>query len=126
MSVEARPLGVKCNLSCEYCYQEPQREAGNVAREYDLSAMQRTLLREGQPFSIFGGEPLLLPLADLEELMAFGLANFGYTAIQTNGSLLEEEHISLFLKYKVHVGVSLDGPGPLNDARRQGTRDTRE
>jgi uncharacterized protein len=28
MSVELRPLGVKCNIRCSYCYQDPQREAG--------------------------------------------------------------------------------------------------
>ncbi len=28
MSVELRPLGVQCNIQCQYCYQNPQRDAG--------------------------------------------------------------------------------------------------
>ena len=29
MGVELRPLGVKCNIRCEYCYQNPQRKYGS-------------------------------------------------------------------------------------------------
>jgi hypothetical protein len=28
---ELRPLGVACNIQCQYCYQNPQRDAGNLA-----------------------------------------------------------------------------------------------
>jgi len=126
MTVEVRPLGVACNLSCHYCYQNPQRDAGNHRMTYDMDRMKAELSRHGRPFSLFGGEPLLMRFEDLEELLAWGFAKFGKTSIQTNGVLIEERHIDLFRRYKVDVGISLDGPGPLNDARwRQSVEKTR-
>ncbi len=65
MSVELRPFGVQCNLLCQYCYQNPQRDAGNVEKTYDLEAMKDAVIAEGGPFTMFGGEPLLMPIDDL-------------------------------------------------------------
>lgn len=121
MSTELRPLGVKCNIQCQYCYQDPQRDAGNVIHRYDMDLMKDTLARQGEAFTLFGGEPLLIPRQDLEELWRFGLEKFGYNNIQTNGSLITEEHIELFKTYKVSVGLSIDGPGSLNDVRWAGS-----
>ena len=127
MSIEVRPLGVKCNIQCQYCYQNPQRDAGNIATEFDVPKMKAALERAGSNFTIFGGEPLLVPEAVLEDLWAFGLEKFGTNGIQTNGSLITERHIELFKRYKVNVGISVDGPEDLNDVRWAGTlRLTRE
>src|SRR5438270_12373093 len=104
MSVELRPLGVNCNIRCRYCYQNPQRDAGGLTKTYDLSAMKAAIEEEGGPFTLLGGEPLLLPLADLEDLWAWGLANFGSNSIQTNGVLINDSHIDLFKRYRVSVG----------------------
>lgn len=123
MGVELRPLGVACNITCTYCYQDPQRHSGNVRQEYDLQKMKAAVERAGGPFTLFGGEPLLIPLADLEDLWRWGLARYGENAIQTNGVLINEEHLRMFREYRVRVGVSIDGPGALNDARRNGSQD---
>ncbi len=40
-------------------------------------------------------------------------------AIQTNGMLITEEWCDLFLEFGVRIGVSLDGPASLHDARRK-------
>lgn len=121
MSIEVRPLGVKCNIQCQYCYQNPQRDAGNIPSEFDLAKMKAALERAGSSFTIFGGEPLLVPEPVLEELWAFGLQRFGTNGIQTNGSLINDRHIRLFKQYKVSVGISVDGPEDLNDVRWAGT-----
>jgi uncharacterized protein len=121
MGVELRPLGVNCNIQCQYCYQNPQRDAGNLARSYNMQRMKEAVLAEGGPFTLFGGEPLLVPEKDLEELWAWGLAHFGNNGIQTNGTLINDNHIRMFKQYKVHVGISIDGPGELNDARWVGS-----
>jgi len=121
MTVEVRPLGVACNIQCQYCYQNPPRDAGNVPRSYDLDRIKAAVLEEGGDFSLFGGEPLLVPLPDLEALWAWGFERFGRNGVQTNGSLIGDVHIELFKKYKVQVGISIDGPGPLNDTRWAGT-----
>ncbi|HWB29868.1 MAG TPA: radical SAM protein [Vicinamibacterales bacterium] len=121
MSTEVRPLGVKCNIQCQYCYQNPQRDAGNIPSRFDVTKMKAALDRIGSSFTIFGGEPLLVPEPVLEELWAFGLARFGTNGIQTNGTLITDRHIALFKRYSVNVGISIDGPEDLNDVRWAGT-----
>jgi radical SAM protein with 4Fe4S-binding SPASM domain len=121
MPVELRPLGVSCNIACQYCYQNPQREAGNVAKSYDIELMKAAVEREGGPFALFGGEPLLLPEHDLETLWSWGFERYGTNSVQTNGTLIRDAHIRLFKKYNVNVGISIDGPGPLNDVRWVGS-----
>jgi uncharacterized protein len=120
MPLTVMPLGVRCNLQCGYCYEDPQRDAGNLGVRYDLDAMKKAIVvhgREEEPFLLFGGEPLLLPKRALEELWILGLQRSGRNSLQTNGVLIDDEHIELFKRYKVGVGVSMDGPGELNDAR---------
>ncbi|MEA2491184.1 MAG: uncharacterized protein QOH21_2976, partial [Acidobacteriota bacterium] len=121
MTVEVRPLGVQCNLGCHYCYQNPQRQAGNSGSRYDLNVIKAAVDAEGGPFALFGGEPLLVPIADLEVLFAWGLERSGGNGIQTNGVLLTPAHVELFSKYRVQAGISLDGPDDLNDLRWQGS-----
>lgn len=129
MSIELQPLGVKCNIGCSYCYQDTMRQGGNGGGQpYDMAAMKRAAEAEGvgQPdgrgnktgFTIFGGEPLLLPLKDLEELLRWAAEDKGAPAgIQTNATLITDRHIELFKKYRTSVGVSMDGPGDLNRTR---------
>jgi uncharacterized protein len=121
MSVEVRPLGVKCNIQCQYCYQNPQRDAGNVLHAYDLSKIKDAIAAEDQAFTLFGGEPLLIPERDLEDLWQWGFRKFGANRIQTNGTLINENHIRMFREYNVHVGISVDGPEELNDVRWAGS-----
>jgi uncharacterized protein len=96
-------------------------------RGYDMDAMKAAIAREGGPFTLFGGEPLLLPEDDIEELWAWGFERYGRNSVQTNGVLINDRHIELFKRYNVSVGVSIDGPGELNDVRWTGTLErTRE
>lgn len=125
MSVEVLPLGVSCNLGCTYCYQEPMREAGNIKPEgrYSVPLMIEGLRKENpRQFTVFGGEPLLVPLEDLKKLWEFGLTlPDKVNGVQTNGVLITDEHIEAFRKYQVHPGFSIDGPGELNDTRWAGS-----
>jgi uncharacterized protein len=127
VGIEVRPLGVSCNIACQYCYQNPQRDAGNVAARYDLEKIKEAIVAEGGEFILFGGEPLMMPERDLEELWTWGFQKFGQNGLQTNATLINDNHIRMFRQYKVHVGISIDGPGPLNDVRWAGTLErTRE
>lgn len=121
MTIEVRPFSVACNIQCLYCYQNPQRDAANASAPYDLVQIKKAVEAEGGAFTLFGGEPLLLPLKDLEDLWSWGYRRFGRNSVQTNGTLISDEHIAMFRKYKVHVGISLDGPGELNDVRWHGS-----
>jgi uncharacterized protein len=93
------------------------RDAGNITQGYDMDKMIAGLKREGGSFALFGGEALLMPLPDLETIFDFGLKTYGSNGVQTNGTLITDAHYDLFDKYKVSVGMSLDGPGELNDSR---------
>src|SRR5689334_11407886 len=114
MTIELRPLGVTCNLSCRYCYQDSMRQTQPVRRAYDLEAMKRAVMADNHNFSLFGGEPLLLPKADLEELWKWGYERYGVNSVQTNATLIDDDHIEMFRKYRVRVGISIDGPSDLN------------
>ncbi len=115
MGTELRPLGVNCNIACLYCYQNPQRYARNTTRAYDIEAMKQAVLAHRSPFTLFGGEPLLMPLDDLEALWAWGLETFGQNSVQTNGTLILRRPCASVPNSRVSVGISVDGPGELND-----------
>lgn len=129
MTIEITPSGVSCNLSCTYCYQHPLRDAGNFTIPFDFEKVKASYLKNyrGESFAIFGGEALLTPKPILEKLFQLGLEENGGNGIQTNGVLIDDEHIEMFKKYKVHVGFSFDGEEELNDLRWAGSLEkTRE
>ena len=119
MGIELRPRGVSCNIACKYCYQNVEREKTQGLQDYSLSKMLETLERSKQEFTLFGGEPLMMKFKDLERLFRWGFEKFGKNSIQSNGLLIQDRHIELFERYKVLVGISIDGPGALNDIRWQ-------
>jgi len=116
MTVEYLPVGVKCNLKCTYCYQEPMRDAGNFSVPANFDKVKEQIKKVGT-FSVFGGEPLLAPIEHLRELWEFGDTFKNNNGLQTNGLLITHAHVELFKKHKVHVGISIDGPGACNGAR---------
>lgn len=116
MTIELHPIGLKCNLACTYCYQENMRPT-EVVPYINIRKMLRQVKKQGNHFTVFGGEPLLTPIKTLEILFAYGFRHYGQNGIQTNGTLITDRHMEMFKKYNVHVGVSIDGPSELNDER---------
>lgn len=121
MTVEVRPIGEKCNIKCVYCYQEGVRAAGNVRSDYRVGAMIERLEAVGEPFTLFGGEIMLVDREDLDALLAYGRERHGGSGLQTNGTLVGPDDLDRFADYQVRLGISIDGPGPLNDARWVGS-----
>jgi uncharacterized protein len=119
--IELRLLGTKCNIACQYCYQNPLRDSGNGNSSYDINLVLDLLEHANDQFVLWGGEPLLIPLPDLEKLLAFHAERYGENSILTNGSLITDDHLRLFKRYNVHTTISLDGPEELNDVRWAGT-----
>lgn len=123
MAVELKPLGNSCNLGCTYCYQEPMRQSGNVraTNKYDLDLMMEIADKSGESlkngYTLFGGEALLLPKKDLEKVFKASYEKYKGSSVQTNGTLIDNDHIEMFKKYNVYVGVSFDGPNELNSLR---------
>lgn len=139
MPVYATP-GTSCNLACSYCYEEADRDLDDGSEipteRYDIDAILDRLkeMSEVSPNmnpGLHGGEPLLLSNADME-LLFEKMYEFwdleesdDNPTIQTNGTLLTDDHIRIFKKYDVGVGVSCDGPPELNVEReaRMGEKD---
>lgn len=127
MTLELKPLGNACNLACTYCYQEPMRNAGNTKTNgaYDVDLMMEiadNAVKSGRyststGYTLFGGEALLVPKQDLEIFFKNSFEKYGKSTIQSNGSLIDDDHIKLFKKYNVSVGLSIDGPNELNSLR---------
>lgn len=94
----------------------------NSAPPYDLDAMKAGLLAEGVGngvgFSFFGGESLLFPINDMERMLEWAKSIGAPVGCQTNGALITDRHIELFKRFNMGVGVSIDGPDELNNARQ--------
>lgn len=100
------------------------RDAGNINSPRNWERAKKVLSDMNWDFAVFGGEPLLAPIEHLEEVWKFGFERFHKNGLQTNGSLITPDHIELFKKYNVGVGISVDGPGPLNSLRSCGDYDS--
>jgi len=131
-SLLVKPVSALCNLDCEYCFYldrdaDPYKEL--PARRMTLETLERlvdTYLFYSYPRSSFifqGGEPTLAGLPFFAKLVEFQ-KRFGRNgqsvsnALQTNGLLLDEEWCRLLREYNWFVGLSLDGPEPVNDFYR--------
>lgn len=116
-----------CNLRCTYCY------AGNYQFQ-SLSVMSREvlerLIRESLSiassrleFCWHGGEPLLAGRRFFSEAIALQNQYKSpeqkiVNALQTNGTLVDEEWIEFLEKNDFGPGVSIDGPAILHDQQR--------
>ncbi len=124
-------MGSKCNLDCTYCfYLEKEKlypEAGNFKMSPEvLEAYVRDYIAaQPGPFVNFawqGGEPTLAGVeffrrvVDLQRRYAGGKTI--ENALQTNGTLLDDEWGAFLAEQKFLVGLSVDGPAHLHDAYR--------
>lgn len=137
------PLSVKitnnrCEARCVYCYEHALRDAGPTAsdRPLNLSAVLAQMEKEwgeqtrlgrasGEPY-LHGGEALTAGHEVVETIMRKAYELAGHTNIQTYGYLIDDRYIQIFKRYHASVGISIDGPWPLNKARVVPGRDTRE
>lgn len=93
-----------------------RRTAERVA-DADLAADELSVIwHSGEPLTI---EPAWYDIAVnvIREALRDDLVIRHY--IQTNATLINDEWIGLFRKHAIHIGVSLDGPAQLHDARRR-------
>jgi uncharacterized protein len=116
-----------CNFSCKYCYYE--HEMQSKSSHMDLGIAKKLIKNIADDtfyknvcFHLHGGEPLILGLDYLRELVNLQkefLTEKSYTNnIQTNGSLITEEIISFIKENGIHIAISIDGPKHINDKNR--------
>ncbi len=123
------PVGYRCNLDCDYCF---NKRGHNVAKhpavmsEEILEKAIREVLSvsENPKFIWHGGEPLLAGIGFYQKALAleqkYGLPlDRARNAVQTNGTLLDEDWALFFKENNFEVGLSLDGPEEIHNAHRK-------
>ena len=124
-----------CNLNCTYCYFYHGQDTSFEARPRFLPRAAVDALvpkiidhsrRHGVRtvhLTLHGGEPLLQKKDDFvwtmerfDEIDAAGIKTL--RKVTTNGVLLDDEWAELLTRYRLKVGVSIDGPRELHDSAR--------
>lgn len=115
-----------CNLACKYCYEKNIRRKTRPRFDYDLEVVLKRMEEyKDLEIAFHGGEPLMMPKKDVEKILAKSFELKEKSALQTNGTLIDDDYILMFKKYKTGVGISYDGPGVLSEFR-PGTADLDE
>lgn len=130
-----KPIGPVCNLDCEYCFYldkeklYPKRHSFRMSDE-TLKTLTKQYIDaqpEGMPtlnFAWQGGEPTLLGVEFFRKALQYQkeFARPGMTitnAMQTNGTLIDDEWGEFLSENKFLVGISIDGPMKLHDRLRK-------
>lgn len=134
ISVMWKTVSEDCNLACDYCYYstcggKPGRKINRIdsviLEKFVKEYMERS--RGSATFAWQGGEPLLAGLDFFEEVVRLQATyaprnTMISNSLQTNGTLITDKWASFLKKYNFLVGVSLDGPKEIHDARRFDSR----
>ncbi len=133
--VEPTPLGPKrnppgpvviwnlirrCNLTCKHCYSiSADTDFPNELSTAQVFEVMDDLKAFGVPVLILsGGEPLLRP--DLFEIARHAKAMGFYTALSTNGTLIDDSNIDRIAGVGFdYLGISIDGVRETHDRFRR-------
>lgn len=119
-----------CNLACDYCYYStcrgrpaPQRNRIDHRLLEHAIADYMAQSAGSVGFAWQGGEPLLAGLEFFQEVVRLQIRHAPSNtaignALQTNGTLLNDDWARFFRQYNFLIGVSVDGPREIHDAHR--------
>jgi len=122
-----------CNLRCKYCTYSNMypfhREHQNIVMDYEIAKkgvdfIYKTICNNrGRKvtFGFYGGEPLknYRTIQKTIDYIKKVFKNWEISfVVNTNGTLLTREIINYFIKEKVKLSISIDGPKKLHDAKR--------
>lgn len=112
-----------CNLACKYCYEGTYRKKTKPKMNYNLEAILKRMEEfKDLEMTLHGGEPLAMPKKDVDRILGKMVELTGKSYIQTNGTLIDDEYVEIFKRYKTGVGISWDGPGELSEFRTGSAR----
>lgn len=132
-----KPASSACNLRCRYCFYEDEAENRSTKNmglmsEETAEKLLRSAYEEIEPggsvsFAFQGGEPTFAGLDFFrfftQKARELKPERVGISfAIQTNGTLLNEEWAELFRREDFLVGISLDGFKDCHDLHRVDAR----
>ena len=130
-----KPFGPVCNLTCDYCY---YLEKANIYEGKKNEPVQFRMKDEvlekfirdyiqSQPgeellFSWQGGEPTLLGIDFFKKVLALQEKHSDgrkiSNALQTNGTMIDDNWSELFAANDFLIGLSVDGPREVHDHYR--------
>ncbi|RDH85441.1 MAG: heme d1 biosynthesis radical SAM protein NirJ [endosymbiont of Escarpia spicata] len=116
----------RCNLMCKHCYSiSADTDFPNELNTAQVFDVMDDLKRFRVPVLILsGGEPLLRP--DIFEIAHHAKAMGFYTALSTNGTLIDEQNIDKIAEVGFdYLGISIDGIRETHDQfrRKEGAYD---
>ncbi len=126
-----KPVGPICNLDCKYCFylekenlypgENQWRMSDAVLEEYIHQYIRSQPVAEIN-FAWQGGEPTLLGVEFFRKAVAlqkkFAGGKIISNAIQTNGTLLDDDWCEFLAANNFLVGLSIDGPAAMHDVYR--------
>jgi uncharacterized protein len=117
-----------CNLDCSYCYlpdRDDKRRIRDETLEKLFQRVDESELAPG-PYTVVwhAGEPMVLEPGFYRRAFALAARHSRpgreiTHSFQTNGTRITEAYCQLIQEHSVRIGVSIDGPAFLNDARRK-------
>lgn len=115
-------MGMACNFSCQYCKQKAHKKLDPLANMEDARRFLEhfpefctTDRKEPIRIELWGGEPFVYweTLQLLGEYFRGEFPNARITVL-SNGSLVTREKVDWFIKHRIILAVSHDGPGQLD------------
>ncbi len=125
-----KPVGALCNLDCQYCYYLPTKDVYDGHEHKMKLDVLETIFAGYLPGAADdvticwqGGEPTLAGLKFFEKAMEFQDKHKRpgqrvWNALQTNGTLLNDDWCKLMREREFLVGISVDGPRHFHDKYR--------
>lgn len=117
-------LGTNCNLRCDYCYVEHKVNDQGLSIDTVEKLFDELMINNNSIIDccFHGGEPFFY--FDKMKAIVTILSSKPYAgqirySCQSNGTLLTDEAIDFIKKFKVSIGISIDGPKKVNDLLRK-------
>ena len=101
-------LTYQCNFRCVHCYADDQHEHPYFSKEELISLVDQMVQAGTLVLTLSGGDPLMHP--DFEFIYRYIRKKGIFVEVFTNGSLITEEIITLFLEYPpINIDITVYG-----------------
>ncbi|MBN1319523.1 MAG: anaerobic sulfatase maturase [Thermoleophilia bacterium] len=132
-NILAKPVGPSCNLGCRYCFYSEKEAVLPAAGRFLMAGdvleafVKKYIAAQDGPEVQFvwqGGEPLLAGLDFYSKAVRlqhkYAAGKKIVNAMQTNGTLLDDDWCRFLKEHDFLVGLSIDGPEDVHDRYRVG------